>query len=80
MHSFLVQQEKLCEDRRQKAYMDLVIPEVFACVAELQENRVCDGLPGQRGARCPESDRHIVLPGDGQNLPDLLLIVDLRAK
>ena len=58
--------------------MDLIVPEVAAGVAELQEHRVCEGLPRERGARCPEGDGHLMLAGNGQDLLDLLLCVHLQ--
>ena len=58
--------------------MDLVVPEVAAGVAELQEHRVCERLPRERGAGSPEGDRHLVLGRNGQDLLDLLLCVHLQ--
>lgn len=58
--------------------MDLIVPEVAASVAELEEHRVCDGLPGERGPCSPEGDGHLVLGCDGQDLLDLLLSVHLQ--
>ena len=60
------------------AYVDLIVPEVAAGVAELQEHRVCEGLPRQGGACSSEGDRHLVLGCNGQDLLDLLLRVHLQ--
>lgn len=57
--------------------MDCVLPEVLAGVAKLQEHRVCDGLTRQRSACSPEGHGHAMLPGNGQDLLDLLLAVHL---
>ena len=58
--------------------MDLVVPEVAAGVAELQEHGVCDSLPRERGARSPEGNGHLVLSSNGQDLLNLLLCVHLQ--
>lgn len=57
--------------------MDLILPEVLAGVAELQQHRISDGLTREGRASCPESDRHTMLPGNGQDPCDLLLRMHL---
>ena len=57
--------------------MDGVVAEVAPGVAELEQDAVGDGLPGQRRARRPEGDRHAVPGRDRQDLLDLLLVVHL---
>jgi hypothetical protein len=63
---------------RAGAHMDLIVPEVAPSVAELEQDRVCERLPRQRGARCPEGDRDLVLGRNGQDLLNLLLRVHLQ--
>lgn len=58
--------------------MDLIVPEVAPGVAELEQDGVCERLPRERGARCPEGDWDLVLGRNGQDLLDLLLRVHLQ--
>ena len=59
------------------SHVDGVVAEVAPGVAELEQDRVGDGLPRQRRARRPEGHRHAVPRGDRQDLLDLLLGVHL---
>lgn len=58
--------------------MDLVVPEVAAGVAELQQHRVCEGLARERCAGSPEGHRDLMLCRNGQDLCNLLLSVHLQ--
>ena len=58
--------------------MDRVVPEVTAGVAELEEHRVCEGLPRERGTSCPEGDGNLMLAGNRQDPANLILCVHLQ--
>ena len=57
--------------------MHTVSPPVLPCVAELEQHRVCNGLPTERGASSPEGDWDLMLDSYGQDAGDLVLGVDL---
>jgi hypothetical protein len=55
-----------------------VVPEVLPGVAQLEQHTVSDGLARQAGASCAEGHWDAMRLGDGQQLLDLSLVVDLQ--